>query len=397
MKRKITTLLLIIGIAQTLYAQTGVNTRTVDPNAALEVSSNTNKGLLLPRVALTGTSNIINLSPFTGTIAAGMIVYNTATAGSVPNDVSPGFYYNDGTKWVRILNSNDVWTLAGNGGTSSAVNFIGTTDAQALSFRTNNIDYARLDNTGRFSIGNPATAKERLHVENGNIFVTNTANTSGVPNLTIIPTASSVASTNSNPQGKISFFEAGSPNLWGMDIGFVSPAIGSNQTFLGNILPGASQNGIYFSTYAGSATPKMSFFFGEDGTAYKASGAGGFVAFSDRRTKKNIRPFVDGLAVIEKINPVWYEYNGKYGTLDDGKPKIGVVAQEIEQVAPYTIVDKLGSEKILTYEGSALTYVLINAVKEQQRELAEIDQIYKLLLQKVERLERKETTITTDR
>jgi len=75
-----------------------------EPNAILDLNANNTdngtKGLLLPRVALVATTNASPLSVH----VQGMYVYNTATA----NDVSPGVYYNDGTKWIRGNgNSND--------------------------------------------------------------------------------------------------------------------------------------------------------------------------------------------------------------------------------------------------------------------------------------------------
>jgi len=76
----------------------GANTQP-NNDAVLDLVSNGNKGLLLPRVALTATNNPSPLSQH----VAGMTVYNTATI-SVGNgyDVSKGFYYNDGTKWVAL-------------------------------------------------------------------------------------------------------------------------------------------------------------------------------------------------------------------------------------------------------------------------------------------------------
>ena len=58
---------------------------------------------------------------------------------------------------------------------------------------------------------------------------------------------------------------------------------------------------------------------------------------SDSRIKKDIRPFTDGLSVIKGINPVWYKFNGLGGFKEDGKNNIGVIAQDIVKVAPYTI------------------------------------------------------------
>lgn len=73
-------------------------------NAVLDLIS-TNKGLLLPRLALTSTTAAAPLSAH----VAGMTVYNTATASSGATYVSPGFYYNDGTKWVRLYLGYNNW------------------------------------------------------------------------------------------------------------------------------------------------------------------------------------------------------------------------------------------------------------------------------------------------
>ncbi|WP_223559265.1 phage tail protein [Chryseobacterium lathyri] len=75
----------------------GVGTTTPNSNAALDVTS-PNKGVKLPSVALVATNDSSPLSAHIG----GMIVYNTATAGTVPNNVIPGLYVNDGTKWVNL-------------------------------------------------------------------------------------------------------------------------------------------------------------------------------------------------------------------------------------------------------------------------------------------------------
>jgi hypothetical protein len=81
-------------------AQTGIGTTTPSASAKLEVAA-TDKGFLPPRVALTATNAF---SPITGTAAsaAGLLIYNTATAGSAPNNVVPGYYYWNGSAWVQI-------------------------------------------------------------------------------------------------------------------------------------------------------------------------------------------------------------------------------------------------------------------------------------------------------
>ncbi len=86
-------LILFLFLATGATAQIGVGTRTPHQDAMLEVVS-TNKGLLLPRVALTSISSPAPLN----THVAGMSVYNTATTG----DVTIGIYYSDGTKWIKL-------------------------------------------------------------------------------------------------------------------------------------------------------------------------------------------------------------------------------------------------------------------------------------------------------
>ena len=120
-------------------AQVGIG--TVSPNASsmLDITAS-NKGLLIPRVSLTSTSDVTTIaSPTTS-----LLVYNS---GFAPN----GYYYWNGTLWVQLATVNNTnWTITGNSGTSSATNFIGTTDDVDLVIRRNNIRSG--------FIGNPAIA-----------------------------------------------------------------------------------------------------------------------------------------------------------------------------------------------------------------------------------------------
>ena len=107
-------------LAMTSYAQMNIGSTTA-PNgsAALQVNSGSNRGILFPRVALTGTADAAPLAGHT----RGMTVYNTATAG----DVVPGVYSNDGSKWVMVVAgaTGTVSTLS-TGGTPQGLN-VGST------------------------------------------------------------------------------------------------------------------------------------------------------------------------------------------------------------------------------------------------------------------------------
>jgi len=127
--------LLVVGLLSAgLHAQNvGIGTATPDPSARLHIEDNA-RGLLIPRVALTATNSA---APVTTTPATGLLVYNTATTTG-PTAVTPGFYYWNGSQWVRLLGGGDAWLLTGNAGTNPAVNFLGTTDAQPLVIATKN-------------------------------------------------------------------------------------------------------------------------------------------------------------------------------------------------------------------------------------------------------------------
>ena len=83
-----------------ISAQVGIGTSSPSTSAILELNS-TNQGLLFNKIALQGTNSAAPLSAH----QQGMWVYNTATAGTYPNNVVPGLYYNDGTKWMIITAS----------------------------------------------------------------------------------------------------------------------------------------------------------------------------------------------------------------------------------------------------------------------------------------------------
>jgi len=145
----------ILFIASATFGQQKIKDGTVtsgslpDPNAIIELESS-NKGLLLPRVALTAT-NIWGLASGT-THIAGMTVYNTATNGTGATAVTPGYYYNDGEKWVRLADAGNFWSVVGNEGTNSGDNFLGTTDNASLSVRTNSLERMVVDSVGNVGI-----------------------------------------------------------------------------------------------------------------------------------------------------------------------------------------------------------------------------------------------------
>ena len=93
-------ILVLICLSYMTHAQTGIGTTNPNASAKLEIAA-TDKGFLPPRIALTA-SNVF--APIAGTSsgAAGLLIYNTATAGTAPNNVVPGYYYWNGTAWIQL-------------------------------------------------------------------------------------------------------------------------------------------------------------------------------------------------------------------------------------------------------------------------------------------------------
>ena len=112
----------------------GIGTSSPSASAILDLTSSS-QGLLPPRVALTsktGTSSPV-ASPQTG-----LIVYNTASAGTGGDAVTPGYYYFNGTIWTRM--DPEGWS------TGVPITIGGVTTAPTKG--TISIDYVRYRNIG---------------------------------------------------------------------------------------------------------------------------------------------------------------------------------------------------------------------------------------------------------
>lgn len=81
----------------------GIGTETPATSAILDVRS-ANRGFIPPRVSLKSTTDILTVP---GPVE-GLMVYNTnsSTPTTSINKVTPGYYYWDGSTWVRMLNQS---------------------------------------------------------------------------------------------------------------------------------------------------------------------------------------------------------------------------------------------------------------------------------------------------
>ncbi|MBS1587066.1 MAG: hypothetical protein JSS82_16150 [Bacteroidetes bacterium] len=76
----------------------GIGNTSPDASAILDLSNTNNAGILIPKVSLTDTNQA---APVTSP-ATGLMVFNTNTVANV----TPGYYYWNGSKWERIFSTN---------------------------------------------------------------------------------------------------------------------------------------------------------------------------------------------------------------------------------------------------------------------------------------------------
>lgn len=138
-KVKLLFALILMIASYSLIAQVSINTdgSSADASAMLDVKS-TDKGMLIPQVALTGVNDASTIA----TPATSLLIYNTATA----TGVTPGYYYNSGTSgspvWERfttgIIDGSETKVTAGTNvtvtgaGTTASPYVVNTTGATAL-------------------------------------------------------------------------------------------------------------------------------------------------------------------------------------------------------------------------------------------------------------------------
>ncbi|MET7254161.1 tail fiber domain-containing protein [Dyadobacter jiangsuensis] len=181
-----------------------------------------------------------------------------------------------------------------------------------------------------------------------------------------------------------------------------SPTI-ENATAIGSEAKVTANNSIVLGNKAnvgiGVSAPTFQLHLSTDAAA--KAGSPTWTVASDSRLKKNITDFTDGLDLLKQIKPVWFQYNGQAGIETDERKFVGIIAQEMQKIAPYTIgtfayQDSLGNKtEYLDYDANAVTYILINSVKEQQQvieqkdvELKEMNAQVTDLSKRLEQLER---------
>lgn len=307
-----------------------------------------------------------NLGVGISTPAKKLHVY-TGASGAVANGSANAVFEGSGTTFINILTPNNQQNgiLFGNVASSAhgGIVYNNPSTPNGMQFRTNgNSNKMVITSGGDVGIGTTSPS-ERLHVFNGFSGGTSFPGT----DLVIEDDASAYISLLSPDDSftGILFGTTTSSNIssiqyWDL-LGTLSFQVAGTQkmtiTSAGNVGIGTSGPGYLLEVDGAAAKP----------------GGGSWTSSSDKRLKQHITDYTEGLAEVLAIHPVSYQYN-KLSTYKTDKTYIGVIAQELREIAPYMVAESQkemtdGSSGYLEVDNSAMTYMLINAVKELSAQL----------------------------
>jgi hypothetical protein len=108
--------------------------------------------------------------------------------------------------------------------------------------------------------------------------------------------------------------------------------------------------------YGGTTDPASTTRLNYDGNLHaNQMTAVDFNSISDERYKKDIEPIIDGLAIVNQINPVSYLWK------HNEKKAFGVIAQELEKIIP-EVVQNTDDKRTVSYD--QLIPFIIQAIKQ---------------------------------
>lgn len=118
---------------------------------------------------------------------------------------------------------------------------------------------------------------------------------------------------------------------------------------------------------------------------------------SDKRLKSNIQSFDKGLEEVLKLNPISYSYIKEF--INSDRQHIGLAAQEVQKVLPELVgsmelgTDKKSKEAYLNIYDNEIKFLLINAIKEQQEQIEELNRKIEQFLFPISEIDQKEISL----
>jgi hypothetical protein len=327
---------LTVLLIPTAYAQ-NVGIGTATPLEKLHVIGN------LRVSTLAGVGNRMVLADPNGTLL-------TASGATSPS-------------WMTLGNSG----LNGGNTTTAGTNFLGTTDAQNICFRTNNIERGRFSALGEFFVGtlNTVIAGDLMNA---------------VGNPTFPWAVNGYVPSGSNGGGVYGQVQSGNTTIFGSVQGEYS----------GTSANGAGVRGIAITPTAIGVQGQEPTLFGWagyfNGDVFSTTG---YYIPSDRKLKKDLVPVSNAVKLLGNIPVYSYFYNREQypGLGLSPRRQYGVLADELELVIPSAVSEKalvsgdtqringgsgVTSVSVKTVNYESLIPLLVSAINEQQKTIEEL-------------------------
>ena len=99
---------------------------------------------------------------------------------------------------------------------------------------------------------------------------------------------------------------------------------------------------------------------------------------SSIRWKKNIYPIPEPIRKIQAIRGVYFDWDDAHG----GKHDVGFIAEEVGKILPEIVVYEENGVDAIGLDYSKVATLLVEAIKEQQRQIEELQKEIALLKSK---------------
>ena len=341
----------------------GNGTSAMTATASIPVADVTGAApLVSPAFTATPTAPTASAGTITTQLATTAFVSTAVAGASLPSQTGNSGKYLTTNGTTASWGTATGWSL--NGNTTGAVTSIGTNDNFDFGMETNGLERMRINTSGFVGIGTTTPTQRLALGTNDNLLLT-TSSYYGAGAVRFYTTATV---TNNDD-----FFMQRAPIGFSTDylITHISGTSGKYCVMSNGANIRFFVNGNTGRVGIGTDVPDQ--LLSVNGDASKAGG-GSWSTYSDIRLKKDVIDFNDGLKTLLQIRPVSFSYNSKSGYSDTTKRYIGVIAQEVEKAAPYMVesIESKGIEDLRSYDPSALSYILINSVKEINQELEKL-------------------------
>ena len=415
--KKILYILCCLFILNIADAQTGIGTTTPDASAKLDVSS-TSKGFLPPRMTSLQRTGIS--SP-----ASGLMVYQT--------DGTAGLYYYGSSGWIYIINSTTNVVAVVNGGTGTTTSTGtgsvvlstnptltsiitpvitgGTSTTQSLTFKpTSGNGTTGADHI--FQVGNNGGTEAMRILNNGNVGIGTTA-----PSAKLNISGGGVRiftgfANNSTSRPALNTLSIGNYEIRAVGGGGgATQADGSDDGFLrlsaGGGGSAGAQSSIDITGYSNVADMLNNIVMRTAGTervridnvgnvgigtispTVKLQVNGDIIAnsiggSSDLRFKTNIHPISNALDKVKALRGVYFNWNqNEFPDRQFGSNvELGFIAQEVEKIIPEIVTKDKTKEEYRSVKYDKLVALLVEAIKEQQKQIDSLKIEMKLKINK---------------